>query len=223
MSPTRTAYLFECHAFVVLRRTEGREFPGASVVLDTDEPRDVILARVLDIFMRYRNWEKDMDRSCISNEGLQSLLDISESFLVNHVVIIDSTLKLIGATRHIECDEEITVELLAHGYHTESNIKKFHEYVYLDIWSKCDDFIIDRSLAICKHPSMIYSFKQHGVFSMLVVMMCNNADPEQWLIDTYDMLIRRVAFYFDRDYPSGKPSGSTVTDSPSSNARNSSE
>lgn len=83
------------------------------------------LNALLDIFAKYRFWEAELNACCFEDKGLQGLLDASTPFLKNHVVILDAALKLLAYSKDVPCDDEITMELIAHGYHTDVNITKF--------------------------------------------------------------------------------------------------
>lgn len=167
-----------------------------------------VFAYLQDVFSRYRSWLEEMDRTLIRNEGLQGLFDVSEGFLRNNTIIVDPALKLLAHTKNIPCDDPITVELLKHGYHTEENIRKFQLNRRFEPWATQNGFIINDTNEICKYTTAVFSFKAAGSFSLIVVMMCNNVDPEPWLLDTFMMFLVRVAYYSMRDYTDGSPSGS---------------
>lgn len=167
-----------------------------------------VFSYLQDVFSRYRSWLEEMDRTLIRNEGLQGLFDVSEGFLRNNTIIVDPALKLLAHTKNIPCDDPITVELLKHGYHTEENIRKFQLNRRFEPWATQNGFIINDTNDICKYTTAVFSFKAAGSFSLIVVMMCNNVDPEPWLLDTFMMFLVRVAYYSMRDYTDGSPSGS---------------
>lgn len=167
-----------------------------------------VFAFLQEVFSRYRSWLEEMDRTLIRNEGLQGLFDVSEDFLLNNTIIVDPALKLLAYTKGIPCDDPITVELIKHGYHTEDNIRKFQLNRRFEPWATQNGFIINDTNEICKYTTAVFSFKAAGSFSLIVVMMCNNADPEPWLLDTFMMFLVRVAYYSMRDYTEGSPSGS---------------
>ncbi|HIS40729.1 MAG TPA: helix-turn-helix domain-containing protein [Candidatus Aphodovivens avistercoris] len=161
------------------------------------------------VFARYRAWLEAMDRSLIRNEGLQGLFDVSEEFLLNNVIVVDPALKLLAYTKGIiPEDDPVTMELIRHGYHTEENIRKFQLNQRFEPWAKQNGFIINDTKAICNYTTVVFSFKAADSFSLIVVMACNNADPQPWLLDTFMMFLVRVAYYSMRDYTGGTPSGS---------------
>lgn len=180
----------------------------AGLALSTGCAPVEVFSYLQDVFTRYRTWLERMDRSIIRNDGLQKLFDLSEGFLLNNVIVVDPALKLLAYTKGIPCDDPITVELIKHGYHTEGNIKKFQLNQRFKPWAEQNGFIINDSKTICRYTTAVFSFKAAESFSLIVVMMCNNAAPEPWLLDTFILFLIRVAFYSMRDYRDGTPSGS---------------
>lgn len=178
-------------------------FSGNAGILD-------VLAFLQGVFLKYREWERSLDASCLANEGIQQLLNLSEPFLRNNTVVVDPALKLLAHTAGIACDDPITIELINHGYHTEDNIRKFKLNKRFVPWATQAGFIVNETREICKYTTIVHSFKTRDSFSIIVIMMCNHADPAPYLYDTLSLLIKRIGFYVEREYPEGKPSGSSV-------------
>ncbi len=168
------------------------------------------LAKLQDILMRYRLWEEALDACVIDGKTLQDVLDASSAILKNNIVVVDPALKLLAWTRDVPCDDPITVELINHGYHTEDNIKKFKLNKRFEPWAAESGFIINTTRTICRYDTVVYSFKTKRSFSLIVVMMCNEADPEPWLLDAYSIMLRRIGFFARRDYPDDKPAGNAA-------------
>ena len=175
-----------------------------------DESILVVFNALLDMAYRFGDWERAMDAVRVEDGGLQGLMDVSAPFLRNNVVIVDPALKLLAYTKDVPCDDPITVELITHGYHTEENIAKFKLHKRFKPWAEESGFIINESHEICKYVTVVWSFKTKSSFSMIVVMMCNRADPDGYLLDVYRMFVDRVEFFALRDYPDDKPSGNAV-------------
>lgn len=183
---------------------------NAALALPDDTSAQALLGPLQDVFMRYRSWEQSLDTSVRENEGLQELLDLSTPFLHNHLVVVDPALKLLAHSRDVPCDDPVTIELIAHGYHTEGNIKKFKLNKRFEPWSTKEGFIKNESHEICRYVTVVHSFKTKRSFSLIVVMMCNVLEPDDWLLDSFSLLLRRIEFYAKRDYPEDKPSGNAT-------------
>ena len=174
------------------------------------EPILVVFNALLDMALRFSDWERAMDAVRVNGGGLQDLLDVSSTFLNNNVVIVDPSLKLLAYTKDIPCDDPVTVALVEHGYHTEENISKFKLHKRFKPWAEEDGFIINDTYEVCKYVTVVKSFKTRSSFSIIVIMMCNVTELADFLLDIYSMFTDRVEFYALRDYPDDKPSGNAV-------------
>lgn len=183
---------------------------NAALVLVTSQDPLEVFDELLEVHDRYRIWERSMDVLASNDEGLQELVDISAPFLRNNVVIVDPALKLLAYTKATPCDDPITVELIEHGYHTDENIRKFKLHRRFGPWAKEEGFIINDSLEICKYVTVVRSFKTQHSFSLIIIMMCNVCQPDDYLLDVYEMFAERVERFALRDYPEDKPSGNAA-------------
>ena len=183
---------------------------SAAMLTVSGAPAMEVLDALLDVFARYGAWERAMDALFHEGGTLQDLLDASEPFLKNNVVVLDPALKLLAYTRSVPCDDPVTCELIEHGYHTEENIRKFKLHRRFKPWSESKGFVINDTHAICKYTTVVKSFKARTSFSLIAVMMCNVEEPQPYLLDTFNMVLDRVGRYALRDYPDDKPSGNMV-------------
>ena len=183
---------------------------GAVLSVLDGEDASVVFDALLDIARSYGDWERSMDFLRLTGGTLQDIVDVSEPFLRNNVVVLDPALKLLAYTKSVPCDDPITEELIKHGYHTEENIRKFKLHKRFKPWSESEGFVVNDSHAICKYVTVVKSFKARAAFSLITVMMCNIVEPEPYLQDIYGMFCDRVGFFAQRDYPDDKPSGDAV-------------
>lgn len=183
---------------------------GAVISVLGGESSSVVFDALLDIAHRYGKWERNMDMLCLSGGTLQDLVDISEPYLRNNVVVLDPALKLLAYTKGVPCDDPITVELIEHGYHTQQNIRKFKLNKRFRSWSEDEGLIVNDTHAICKYTTIVRSFKSRSSFSLISVMMCNVSDNLGYISDVFSMFTDRVEYFALRDYPDEKPSGNAV-------------
>ena len=183
---------------------------GAALCVLEGESPSIVFDALLDIARRFGDWERDMDMLRLSGGTLQDLVDISEPFLLNNVVVLDPALKLLAYTKGVPCDDPITVELIEHGYHTEENIRKFKLHKRFKPWSEDVGFVVNDTHEICKYTTIVKSFKARTAFSLIAVMMCNVSDEIDYLQDVFAIFTDRVGFFALRDYPDDKPSGNVV-------------
>lgn len=174
--------------------------PSAACSVFTNIDMLDILRLLQDVYLLYGNWKHNMDTSIILNKGLQELFDLSTRFLRNNVIVCDSALKLLAYTKDIPCDDPITVNLIRSGYHTKENLRLFRRYRRPEIWERQGGVVVNDSKTYCKYTTAVYSFKANRTFSLVVVMMCNVADPEDYLLDTFMMFLNRIGYYAERDF-----------------------
>lgn len=198
-----------CYAVFVNPDAQAPAEGAALSVLD-GETASIVFDALLDIARRYDEWEHAMDMMCFSGGSLQDLVDASEPFLRNNVVVLDPALKLLAYTRGVPCDDPITVELIAHGYHTEENIREFKLHKRFKSWSEDEGFVVNDTHVICKYTTIVRSFNGRSAFSLITVMMCNVIEDLDYLKDVFGMFTNRVEFYAQRDYPDDKPAGTAV-------------
>lgn len=184
--------------------------PTAVISVTGGEGTLQVLNAMLDVFYRFGSWERDMDAVLGRRGSLQELMDVSEKMLRNNVVVVDPALKLLAYTKGTPCDDPITMELIAHGYHTEENIRKFRLHKRFKPWAKEDGFIVNDTLSICKYVTIVRSFKTKTSFSLIAVMMCNELSPCDYLYDVFSLFLSRVERIAEREYPEDKPSGNAV-------------
>ncbi len=143
--------------------------------------------------------------------NIQDLLDVSSQLIKNNTVVVDPALRLLAYTKDVPCDDPVTVELIKHGYHTEENIRQFKLHKRFQPWATQDGLIINDSHQICKYTTVVKSFKTKNSYSIIVIMMCNQVkEPEDFLLDTLAILLKRIEVYALKEYPADKPSGNTV-------------
>lgn len=210
-SPEDVLAVHQAGCFAVYVNPNAEEpVEGAVLSVLEGESAPVVFDALLDIAQRYGEWERAMDLLRLSGGTLQDLVDVSEPFLKNNVVVLDPALKLVAYTKGVPCDDPITVELIQHGYHTEDNIHKFKLNRRFKSWANDDGFVVNDTNVICKYTTVVKSFKSRSSFSIITVMMCNVSEDLAYLKDVFGMFAERVEFYAQRDYPDDKPSGNAV-------------
>lgn len=198
------------YALLVCAGEEEYAQSEAALTVVGNVPPLVVFDVLLDVFQKYEAWQHRMERICNTGGSLQDLLDASEAFLRNNVVVLDPALKLIAYTKSVPCDDPITMELIAHGYHTEENIRKFKLHKRFKPWAESSGFVVNDTREICKYVTIVKSFTARSSFSLIAVMMCNVEEPTPCLFDIFDMFSASIGFFAARDYPDGKPSGNAV-------------
>ena len=180
---------------------EGEEVHKNSrlLILLTNRRLPWLFNKVLAIHAFYQHWDMQMRLSTLSNQGLQPLIDLTETVIGNHIDIMDATFTLMGYTHNIELDDPITEELLFHGYHSDETMERFLQLRRFEQFETEDDVIISDDYKLCKYVSVKRVFHSDGKPSMYVIMHCNHREADDSLIDLFRIFLRYVEHYAKKE------------------------
>lgn len=170
------------------------------IVLLTNQKINTIFNQILEIFLKYQNWDIQMALSTASNQGLQHLLDLSENIIGNHIDIMDATFKLLAYTRNIPIDDQITQDLIKCGYHSEHTVNELRKLKRFEEYEKEDDIIISNDHKLCKYVTLKRVFHLNGKSSLYIVMHCNHREADESLLDLFRILLNHISCYSERDF-----------------------
>lgn len=198
----RVAPLYPNRTFLCIRD----RFPDAEegitanmIILKTNLPLAAVFNKALSIFSLYQNWNQQMEVSAAKAEGLQALMDLSESILKNHIDIMDESFKLLSYTKNIEIDDPITNALLQNGYHPEETVEKFRSLRRFEEFETEKDMIISDDHKLCDYVTIKKIFHRNGHPVLYIVMHCNHREANNGLYDAFRMLFSYVESYMPRD------------------------
>jgi hypothetical protein len=117
----------------------------------------------------------------------------------NHIDILDATFQLLGYTRSVEVKDEITQDLIRHGYHSEETVKKFLELRRFEQFEKEDDIIVSDDYKLCEFVTLKRVFHREGKSFMYVVMHCNHRKYDGALLDLFRIFLKYVENYVVQD------------------------
>lgn len=200
------------------RITDNRETPEKMqgiVVLQKNLDIRTLFNEVQRIFFRIQNWQMDMQRSVVQDNGMQALVAMSEPIIGNHIAVMDSTFKLLAYTQNIETDDPVTNELVKHGYHTEETIKRFQLHRRFEQFAQANDIVVSEDFVTSDYVTVKKIFRYRNTYSVLVVMVCCGRPYSQGILDLYKLFLDNLQTYVDRDYPPEKenaPNAALVED-----------
>jgi hypothetical protein len=171
---------------------------GITVIRRNIELR-VLFNRVQRIFLNTQTWLMKMEQSVSANKGLQDLLTLSEPIFKNHIVIQDSTFKLLYYTKGIHTTDDITNKLIEHGYHPPETLQLFQKLRRLEEYEKNHDLIISRDYATSEYEVVKKMFHTGGSISIQVVMVCCGRAATDAVIELFKKLLEYIKLYVDRD------------------------
>ena len=157
----------------------------------------VLQKRMLDIF----EWQNQLNRVMMREEGYQRLIDVSENILGNFVTLTDSVFRLLAYTQHLTIDDERVNELISLGYHGKVAIEQFRAGKAMVRWQEQRGSKYTESGAYTKYPFVNRVFKVNGSYYMQMVMTCNNREYTQGLMDLFDILANQISAYIRRFEP----------------------
>ena len=166
-----------------------------------DEDLYAILNRVFSAFSRLSRWLIDLQRSVISNAGVQELFDISEDIIGTSITIMDSTYKLLAYTHHYIPDDEPNVYLIEHGYHSEKTRKNFERFNRFSEEYYKQDIIVSHDRYLSNYVTVKKFFKQRSHDSLHLVLICSHRDVTEGLIDMFRALSECIDTYARNGYP----------------------
>lgn len=151
-------------------------------------------------FNKLELWNSRILEAMINKEGLQSLLDLSEGILENHVAVFDPTLRLLAHTKNIDPVEERARNMVRLGYHPEEDMQLFLRLRRFEAWVKSDDIIISDLPELGKLHRLVKCFRVSGAFVMIVTMCCAHRLITPGLIDLFSLFLEKMSIYLQRDY-----------------------
>lgn len=158
-----------------------------------------IYNRIIGIWQKLQRWNTDMMISVLTNQGLQSLLDLSEPVIGNHIDIMDATFKLLAYTQNIPIDDPVTNYLIEHGYHDRNTIQRLKELRRFEEYEKIDELILSTDYKMCDYETVKRVFHLNGNIHLYVVMHCNRKKIEPGLLELFKQLLTHVKKYTDKN------------------------
>lgn len=196
----RKEILFICLRDRAADPSEKEEMMNGIIVIDDDISFENLFACVQDIFYQFEKWQRNAQETIIKNGSLQDIIDLSEEIIQNYVQITDSSFKLLGYTKGIDCDEEITILARKHGFHPESTIKKFNKYQRIRLWEKSDGIIVNTEHNLCTRDIVSKVFRFGNTYFAHAAMVCNNAPLSDGTIDVFSMFMDIIGVFIEKDW-----------------------
>ncbi len=148
------------------------------------------------IYLRVVNWKMQLLRSVSRREGIQVLMDLSEPMIGNHIAVMDSSFKLIGYTRHVKTDDQVSNELMRHGFHSQDTIERFQQLGRYSQFEKEDRMIVSDDYAMSDYVTVKRIFHKNNTYTMLAVMVCCEK-YSQGILELFGILVDMLEIYVD--------------------------
>lgn len=171
---------------------------GITVIRRNIDLRE-LFNRVLRVFVSLNTWVMKMEQSVSSNKGLQDLLTLSEPIFRNHIVVQDSTFKLLYYTKGIETTDVVTNKLIQYGYHPPETLQLFQKLRRLEEYEKSYELVVSRDYATSEYEVVKQMFHTGGSIAIQVVMVCCGRPATEGLLELFKKFLEYIKIYVDRD------------------------
>jgi hypothetical protein len=210
-APRREGVYFLCVRDRIVDDTETPDaMMGITVIRRNMDLRE-LFNRVQRVFITVHSWIMKMEQSVSANKGLQDLLTLSEPIFRNHIVIQDSTFKLLYYTKGIKTTDIITNKLVEYGYHPPETLQLFQKLRRLEEYEKNRDLIISRDYATSEYEVVKKMFHTGGSMALQVVMVCCGRPATDGLVELFNKFLEYINIYVDRDSAAYRGSNAVKT------------
>jgi len=161
----------EAFFLAVSDNDDNADLPDNVMLLKTDRSAEEIYTVIDDYFCRIHDWVDNMRVSVMYGASLQELVDMSEDIIGQYIAISDYAFRLLAYTKNIKNDDEISVYLREHGFHSDKTIEKFRDTGRINLWNAGEFYVEDRhDLIPYATAGYVYSFGNayfnHAVMTM---------------------------------------------------------
>jgi len=152
-------------------------------------------------YIRLTNWINALAQSTLAKQGVQALLDRSETIFKNTITVLDSSLKLLAYTHNSLPNDAANIFLIENGYHSADTLEKFEKHNRFRESENIQDVIVSVDRAISDFVTVKYFFKHFNEVSVHVVMLCNHREASDGLTDLFKILVAFMELYVEKGYP----------------------
>ncbi len=184
--------------------------PDRCFVVRVDDPGALALF-MQEACGRIQLWQDRMKSSMLQNGSYQHLIDCSEDILGNFISLTDLSFRLLGWTRGIMPDDEVSRRLVEKGYHDAETIEVFREHRLFDIWERQGGLTVYEESLTAQTESASYIFRMQGTYFVHVIMRFNRRARTAALMDTFDIFIAHLETLVRRDWRERRGGGPVYT------------
>ncbi len=115
---------------LVAREEETDKLPDGPctwILVDKRCPLPYLLNRMIEVFGRMTNCDKNMNIATLEGKNVQVLLDLCEDLLGHPTIIFDSGFDVLAYTKNIPCDYKPFQETVKNGYTDSETMKRIRD------------------------------------------------------------------------------------------------
>lgn len=150
---------------------------------------------VNECFDKLNAWDFRLYNSTLNEEGLQSLLDVSEGIFRNHIHIVEPFSRLLAYTRETDIEDIDLDAMYTDNKAKSESIRELQEQIYGQIEVSEHDIILMDYNNVYVHPSVIKAVSQDGSSTIFVIMICKNRRFSEGVKDLFLHLCKYIKYY----------------------------
>ncbi len=171
------------------------------VLLYMNDSFPVIFNRILNIFDRFAQWEKNFHLMLLQQKPLQDLLDLSRNFLVHPMVVLDRNYSLLGYLTHPDSSDPIMESILSAGYVTPEIMLRLRQDGLISPSENAENPLINW-YCLTSHDcyySMMYRYTANNhTVGYAIVFRCR-VHPKTNYLYLMNMISENLQLYFQQE------------------------
>lgn len=171
------------------------------VLFFTDESFSSVFNRTLDIFHDFNDWDKDFHLALLNEAPLQRLLDLSQTYLVHPMVVLDRSYSLLGCIQVPGCVDPIMESILSAGYVTPDTMARLRQDGLLSTSETGENPLINYYCLTTKecYYSMMYRFSSNNhTVGYAIIFRCN-VHPKTNFLYLMNLVAENLRLYFQQE------------------------
>ena len=151
-------------------------------------------------FLRFADWEREMQLAILDGGDFQQLLDLGEPILKNFVLVVDASYKLLAYTKNIPNKDPINILLIKHGYHNEETLQQFKRMKRFGIYERELGLIVSAAGEVSSRFDCVSKWCRFGGEPQLhVVMVCSETPLSPAYTELFEVLMESIERVFLRE------------------------
>lgn len=178
------------------------------VLLFTNESFSSVFNRTLDIFHDFNDWDKEFHLSLLNKAPLQTLLNLSRTYLVHPMVVLDRNYSLLGFMKVPGCVDPIMESILSEGYVTPEIMTRLRQDGLISTSETGDNPLINYYCLTTEkcYYSMMYRFYSNDhIVGYALIFQCN-VHPKTNFLYLMNLVAENIRLYFQQERYSSRSS-----------------
>lgn len=178
------------------------------VLLFTNESFSSVFNRTLDIFHDFNNWDKEFHLTLLNKAPLQTLLNLSQTYLVHPMVVLDRNYSLMGFMKVPGCVDPIMEDILSEGYVTPKIMTRLRQDGLISTSETGDNPLINYyclTTEKCYYSMMYRFYSNNHIVGYALIFQCN-VHPKTNFLYLMNLVAENIQLYFQQERYSNRSS-----------------